>query len=89
MKITNMKMGQILVQAGILSEEKLNNALNKQKHSKKRLGEVLIENGYITEMQMIRSLEKQIGIPYVDLSYVTTDSSLSGTSFESDESVVT
>lgn len=77
MKITNMKMGQILVQAGILSEEKLNNALNKQKHSKKRLGEVLIENGYITEMQMIRSLEKQIGIPYVDLSYITTDPSLS------------
>ncbi len=77
MKITNLKLGQILVQSGVLTEERLQEALAKQKGTKKRLGEILLEEGYISEMQMIRSLEQQMSIPYLDLSYVKVDQSLS------------
>jgi type IV pilus assembly protein PilB len=77
MKITSLKLGQILIQSGVLTEEQLQSALSKQKGTHKRLGEILIEHGYITEMQMIRSLEQQMSIPYVDLSYVKVGQDLS------------
>lgn len=70
MKITNLKLGQILIRSGVLTAEQLKDALEKQKDSDRRLGEILIENGYISEMQMIRSLEQQLAIPYVDLDSV-------------------
>jgi type IV pilus assembly protein PilB len=77
MNITNLKLGQILVQSGALTEEHLQEALEKQKGTHKRLGEILLENGYISEMEMIRSLEQQMSIPYIDLSYVKIDETLS------------
>ena len=77
MKITNLKLGQILVNSGVLTPERLQEALEKQKGTNRRLGEILIDNGYITEMQMIRSLEKQLDIPYVDLDTVRIGPQLS------------
>lgn len=77
MKITNLKLGQILVNSGVLTEEKLQQALEQQKNSKMRLGEILISNEYLTEMQIIRSLEQQLSIPYLDLTSITIDPTLS------------
>lgn len=77
MKITNMKLGQILVKSGVLSEEMLEEALSKQKVSRKRLGEILLEDKFITEMQMVKSLEEQLDVPYVDLSGVMINPVLS------------
>jgi len=76
MKITNLKLGQILIKSGVLSEEQLSDALIKQKATHLRLGEILLESNYITEMEMIRSLTQQLSIPYVDLSTVQSDSAL-------------
>lgn len=77
MKITNLKLGQILIDSGVLTEEQLQLALTRQKASHKRLGEILVSDNFLTEMQIIRSLEKQLSIPYLDLSSVTVDMSLS------------
>ena len=70
MKVTNRRLGQILIDSGVLTQQQLAEALAVQKGTDRRLGEILIENKYITEMQMIRSLEKQLDIPFVDLSFV-------------------
>jgi type IV pilus assembly protein PilB len=77
MKITNLKLGQILINSGVLTEERLIQALERQKSSNKRLGTILVENHFLTEMQIIRSLEQQLSIPYLDLTAVSVDSSLS------------
>lgn len=77
MKITNLKLGQILINSGVLTEEQLELALVRQKGSNIRLGEILIQDRFLTEMQIIRSLEKQLSIPYLDLSSVNVDPSLS------------
>lgn len=74
----NLKLGQILVNAGILSEEKLQETLAKQKGTHRRLGEILIESNLLTEMQIIDALSKQLDIPYVDLNTVKADTKLSG-----------
>lgn len=77
MKITNLKLGQILIRSGVLTEEQLRQALEKQKETHRRLGEILMEEAHITEMQMIRSLEQQLNISYVDLSAVRLSTELS------------
>lgn len=77
MKITNLKLGQILIDSQVLTEEDLQQALARQKGSNKRLGQILVDNRFLTEMQIIRSLEKQLSISYLDLSSVSVDSSLS------------
>lgn len=77
MKITNLKLGQILINSGVLTEEQLKEALERQKGSHKRLGQILVDNHFLTEMQIIRSLEKQLSIPYLDLSSISVDTTLS------------
>lgn len=76
MKVTNLKLGQILIKSGVLTEQQLSEALIQQKATHLRLGEILLQNNYITEMEMINSLTQQLSIPYVDLSTVRTDNSL-------------
>ncbi len=77
MKITNLKLGQILINSGVLTEAQLEQALARQKGSNKRLGQILVDNHFLTEMQIIRSLEKQLSISYADLSAVSIDPTLS------------
>ena len=62
------RLGEILIDAGVLTGEDLNRALTIQKDSGKRLGTVLIENKFITEMQLIETLKMQLGIDFIDLN---------------------
>ena len=61
------RIGDLLVESGILSEEHLQKALKEQQELDMRLGDVLISRGYITEQQLIEVLEFQLGIPHVKL----------------------
>ncbi|MDD2218034.1 MAG: GspE/PulE family protein [Eubacteriales bacterium] len=64
------RIGDLLIAAGLLNEEKLAEALEIQKISKDRLGKVLIDNNFITETQLIVALTMQLGIDYIDLNKV-------------------
>jgi len=50
--ISRRKLGELLVETGLLSGEKLTDALSTQKDTGKRLGQVLIEMELITEEEM-------------------------------------
>ncbi|WP_027398493.1 GspE/PulE family protein [Anaerovorax odorimutans] len=77
MKYTTLKLGQILVKDGSITEEALQNVLKEQKDSGKRIGEILINGNYITEKDLINSLSSQLDIDYIDLDTVKLDKSLS------------
>jgi len=77
MKYTTLKLGEILIKSGAMTEEALDRALKEQKGSGKRIGEILISGGYITEKDLIKSLCSQLDIEYVDLDTVKLDPSLS------------
>lgn len=66
----HMRLGDLLLNVSLITQEQLNNALAAQKGSSKRLGEVLIEQGAITESQLIEALTMQLGIEFVDLGRV-------------------
>jgi type IV pilus assembly protein PilB len=73
----NKRLGDMLIQQGMISEEQLSVALQKQKTEHKRLGEVLIGDGFITENQLIETLRVQLGIDYIDLTKLDIDPSMS------------
>ena len=62
-----VRIGDLLIEHKIISQEQLNAALTAQKQSGRKLGRVLIENGYISEDQMLDFLAQQLKIPYIDL----------------------
>ncbi|HHT25544.1 MAG TPA: type II/IV secretion system protein [Clostridiaceae bacterium] len=64
------RLGEILTDAGVISEEQLANALALGKEQNKRLGEVLLDNKIITERQLIDVLQYQLGVDFIDLSKV-------------------
>ena len=66
-----MRLGDLLISAGVIRPEQLNDALAIQKKTRERLGDVLINNGIITEQQLIEALQMQLGVDFVDLTAVS------------------
>ena len=61
------RIGDLLVDAGVITQEKLETALELQKEKKQKLGIILIEEGYVTEQQIAYTLHKQMGYDIVEL----------------------
>jgi type IV pilus assembly protein PilB len=68
--ILRRRLGELLVEAGLLTQEKLTEALNSQQKTGKRLGQILIEMNAISEEEMAFALAMQLKIPYVDLKHL-------------------
>ncbi len=64
-----VRLGEILVQQKLLSEEQLQSSLAEQKRTGRKLGRVFIENGFVTEEQISGALAKQLNIPYINLKF--------------------
>jgi MSHA biogenesis protein MshE len=62
-----LRLGQILIQQKLLTEEQLKSALQEQKQLGRRLGRVLTDKGIITEEQLAEALARQLNLTYVDL----------------------
>ena len=61
---THLRIGDILVREGLVSESQLKDAIQLQKNNGRRLGETLIELHLVTEDKLAEVLGKQLGIPY-------------------------
>ena len=64
-----IRLGEILVQQKLLSEEQLQFALREQKRTGRKLGRVFVENGFVSEEQISGALAKQLDIPYINLKF--------------------
>lgn len=67
------RLGDLLIDAGLISQEQLEQALKTQKEKKQRLGETLIGEGIITERQLVNALTMQLGIDFIDLTTTEID----------------
>jgi len=61
------KIGECLIQAGLITEDDLRNALVEHKRTGERLGVVLVRMNLATEKQIAKALAFQLGFPYVNL----------------------
>src|SRR5688572_7156946 len=62
-----VRLGEILIQQKLLTEERLKLALDEQKKSGRRLGRVVIDKGFATEEQISQALARQLNVPYISL----------------------
>ncbi len=74
----NIKLGQLLLEEGLIDYVKLYEALEIQKVSRKKLGEILLEKGYISELHLCEVLSRVYGLPLVKLSELKVDKKLLG-----------
>jgi MSHA biogenesis protein MshE len=63
-----IRLGDLLVEHKLISENQLQTALADQKKSGRKLGRVLIENGYVREDALLNLLSTQLQVPFIDLS---------------------
>jgi len=63
-----LKLGEMLIEAGILHDYQLNSALSYQRHWGGRLGGCLIKLGYLTENTLLDFLADQLKLTRVDLA---------------------
>jgi type IV pilus assembly protein PilB len=62
------RLGDILIDAGVIDEEQLKTALTVQREKGRKLGETLIDLGYTTEVEIANALHRQLNYDYVILS---------------------
>lgn len=71
-----IRLGELLVNNGLITEEQLQVALQGQRGSGKKLGEYLIDKGVVTEEQLAQVLSKQLGLEMIELESVMVDNSI-------------
>lgn len=76
---TRKRLGDLLMESGIITNEQLEKALSVQKKTGERLGKVLINLGYLTEESMIEVLEFQLGVPHYNLHDMTISREIAAT----------
>ncbi|MFO0083734.1 MAG: pilus assembly protein PilB, partial [Phycisphaerales bacterium] len=62
------KLGRILTKMGVVSRERVHEALEVQKTRRKLLGELLVELGYCNKRDVDEALAAQAGLGFVDLN---------------------
>ena len=85
MALRNQKkrIGDMLIDEHVITEEQLLQALPVAKEKKKKIGETLIEMGFTTETEIAKALSVQLGIPRIDLSAITIPEDVLGLVSES------
>lgn len=67
-------LGEMLIEAGAITAEQRDKAMQEQKRLGKRLGEALVSLGFITEEMMAKALSSQMGLPFKELRFASIDS---------------
>ena len=68
-----IRIGDLLVEAGAISEDQLQQALEKQKESGGRIGNIIMQMGFISRERLITVLTAQTGIDYCEIKSVKVD----------------
>jgi type IV pilus assembly protein PilB len=72
------RLGQGMVERGLITQDELDRALDHQRTTRTRLGEALIDIGAVTSVQLSQALADHLGVPFVDLENHPPDVLLAG-----------
>ena len=68
-----VRLGELLVNSGVLTNEQLQQALDNPARQGKKLGEFLVDEGIVSEDDLARALSKQLDLDMIDLQSATVD----------------
>ena len=71
-----VRIGDLLVQAGLISELQLQQALQEQKRTGSKLGRAVIDMGLVSEVKLLTALSEQLQIPFIELRHFKFDQNL-------------
>ncbi len=71
--IEHKKLGQVLIESGLISEKQLETALNHQKQMGGRIGDIIIKLGYISEDRLQEAIAEKLNLPKLSLSDLEID----------------
>ena len=75
-KKTSKRIGDLLIGAGVITQEQLNHALAEQKNNPGRLGSTLVKLGYVSNDELMNFLSVQLGTPAIDLNDIKINSDI-------------
>jgi MSHA biogenesis protein MshE len=75
-KPEKIRLGEVLIQQNLLTEDQLKQALAEQKSSGRKLGRIFIENGFATEEGIAEAISRQLQIPFINLKFYNTNAEL-------------
>jgi type IV pilus assembly protein PilB len=70
MQTTRVRLGELLVDAQVITRQQLDEVLELQKRDGRRLGTLLIETSLVTETQVTQILSQQLSVPWVSLYHI-------------------
>lgn len=71
---TNLRIGEVLMERGCITQEQMEQALAYQKeHREKRVGQILIELGFITETHVLEALAARLGLEIVSIGQMQVE----------------
>lgn len=75
-KPERIRLGEVLIQQKLLTEDQLKQSLAEQKSSGRKLGRIFIENGFVTEEGIAEAIARQLQIPFINLKFYNIDTEL-------------
>lgn len=70
MALVRKRLGELLVEACMITEDQLKECLDEQARTNESLGQILVKNGFVTESNIKDALELQYGINYINPKHV-------------------
>jgi type IV pilus assembly protein PilB len=70
MEAPRVRLGELLVRAGLISRQQLDETLVLQQRDRRRLGTLLVESGLVSEAQVTQILSQQLSVPWVSLQHI-------------------
>ncbi len=75
-RINLKQLGELLVEAGLITKDQLQRALEAQKDKGGLIGQVLVDLGYVSEEAIAQTITAQYGFPYLPLENYEIDSEI-------------
>ncbi len=66
--IARKRIGQMLIEKGLITEDQLTQALDVQKQTTELIGQILVDLGHVERNALYETLSEQLGFPYVDIA---------------------
>lgn len=68
-RAAKVRIGDLLVSKGIITEDQLMQSLAEQKNTGKKIGKAVVDLGFTTDNKLLQALADHFGYPFVDLSH--------------------
>ncbi|MBW3564054.1 MAG: type IV-A pilus assembly ATPase PilB [Acidobacteria bacterium] len=69
----SIRLGELLVKAGLMTQDQLKESLDRQRETGAKLGETIINLGYVSEEDITECLSQQFGVPSISLDHFDID----------------